>query len=245
MAQELRHIWSIEREERMRGPHRFGVYFTTEGGLSYKSTIPDPLPTHIAAAYGVDTSADDAADQVLDIILHQHHIPNVLDPSNWGEDVAFKAGMKKKIVNHPEFPKGTVMPTWLYTAETDEEAIEAHKMRIKEVKKRILYVPYTEVDSKKLRHSAAQMFHVTKDVEGVEPENPLMVMRAKLEVSDEELDEHRRHIQGTRLWTHGKKIPGSLRRGRPGPTRETREARPKQTAQVRQRLNFKFETTWD
>lgn len=248
MAQELRHIWSIEHEERHSAPNRFGVYFTSaDTGLSYKSTIPDPLPTHIAAAYGIDPTAEDAGDKILDIILHQHHIPNVLDPQNWENDVAFKAGMKKRIVNHPEHAPGTIMPTWLYTAETDEEAIEAHIMRIGEVKNNVLYVPYTEVDPKNLRQSAAQMYHMKKDVEGVSPENPLTVMRAKLEVADDEFQAHRRYIQATRLWTHGKDPDPALRTmSRLGPSASPEHVnRPKNTATIRQRLNFKFEPTWD
>lgn len=227
----------------------FGMYYTTDDGFSYKMSIPETLPTHIAAAYQVDTSKEDATDQILDIITHQFHIPHVLDPDNWEDDVAFKAGMKKKIVNHPDFRNGTVMPTFLYNAETDEEAVEAHMMRIKEVKKRILYVPYTEVDPKKLRHSAAQMFHVTKDVDGVEPVNPILSIREKLAetLTEEGMEEHRRHIKATRLWTHGKEPDPSLRTtSRLGPVSpQERNARPKQAAAIRKHLNFSFEPTWD
>jgi hypothetical protein len=249
MTQELRHIWSLEHEDRGRHVNLFGMYFTTDTGLTYRNAIPETLPAHIAAAYQVDTTQEDAADQILDIILHQFHIPNLLEEKNWEDDVAFKAGMKKKIVNHPEIPSGKVAPVMLYTAETDEEAVEAHMMRIKEVKKRILYVPYTEVDPKTLRHSAAQMFHVTKDVEEVEPVNPVTAIRERMlsTVADDDMENHRRYIQATRLWTHGKDPDPSLRTtSRLGPVSpEERNARPKNHALVRKHLNFKFEPTWD
>lgn len=249
MTQELRHIWYLEHEERGSHVNLFGMYFTTDTGLTYRNAIPETLPEHIAAAYNVDTTKEDAADQILDIILHQFHIPNVLEEKNWEDDVAFKAGMRKRIVRHPEIPSGKVAPVTLYTAETDEEAVEAHMMRIKEVKKRILYVPYTEVDPKTLRHSAAQMFHTLRDVEEVEPVNPVVAIREKLSgtVTEDGMDAHRRYIKATRLWTHGKDPDPSLRTmSRLGPSAsEEHMNRPKNTATVRQRLNFKFEPTWD
>ncbi|GAA2554888.1 hypothetical protein GCM10010423_65080 [Streptomyces levis] len=241
MPQELRHIWSVEHHERHNAANIFHVYFTTESGLTYLSGFPEQLPAHISTAYGVDATKEDAPDKILDIILHRFHIPEPLHPQNMENDVAFKAGMKKTIVRHPELPPGTVVPTTLYTAEEDEEAIEANDLRLKEVKKNLLYVPYTEVDPKKLRHSAAQMYHVTKEVEATDPRNPLEIFREKCSIPEEVVDFERRAIKQTRLWVHGKDPDPSLRsRDRLGPNREVREKRPRNQAGTRQVQNFRF-----
>lgn len=85
-----------------------------------------------AAEYGIDP-AD--VDTLLDIVLHEPHAPHPDDRLTADDDPAVAAGlMSTAPVSRGSVRAGDLVPTTLYTAETVEQAREAHLLRIQYTK---------------------------------------------------------------------------------------------------------------
>ncbi len=85
-----------------------------------------------AAEYGIDL-AD--ADTLLDVVLHEPHAPHPDDRLSADDDPVAAAGlMSPAPVSRGTVHAGDLVPTTLYTAETVEQAREAHLLRIQYTK---------------------------------------------------------------------------------------------------------------
>ncbi|MFE9742968.1 hypothetical protein [Streptomyces sp. NPDC006477] len=238
MPAQGRHVYNTLLTERRSGPNILEIHYTTDEGKNYIHGMPESAPSHYAAAYGVDMGASDAADQILDIILHQHHIPDPTLPANRESDVAAKLGFKTRIVNHREYMENEEVPITLYTAESTAQAREVHMLRIAEVKKKFLYVPFTEVPAKNLRSSAAQMFHMT-ELEKGKVGHPYGEWRKNHGVTEESLEYHQAYVEVMRAHARGKQ-PADKFLTRISRRREQPDTRPKQDAIVRQSLAIRI-----
>ncbi|MCQ8831751.1 hypothetical protein [Streptomyces malaysiensis] len=85
-----------------------------------------------AAEYGIDPTDTDT---LLDIVLHEPHTPHPDDRLSADDDPAAAAGlMSMAPVSRGTVRAGDLVPTTLYTAETVEQAREAHLLRIQHTK---------------------------------------------------------------------------------------------------------------
>lgn len=202
---ETRQVWETLLVERYAHVNHMVVKFTTEDGRNWAHGFTEDYPAFVAAAYGVDMSDNAGAmDEIVDIILHQHHIPDPADPKNLETDAAAKQGMTAVLANHRDYPPGTVVPVTPFTAESPEQAREALMLRLAEVKENVVqYVPYIEVPEASLRSHAAQMYFMTEG----EPPHPLQNFRNLSVVTEERMEKHRERIEAVRCEMLGLPIP--------------------------------------
>lgn len=161
---DTRYIYDLRKMATPQKTH-WEVWFTDSDDKNWAHAFPEVLPHHIAAAYGVDPSSATVGDEVLDIILHQAHIPDFTDPVNFEADVAYQRGRKVTLKRDtPHQFSGAEAPIHLYTSKDTAEAREIHLLRIAEVKKQVTYVSAFTLGSGKVKGLAAtKLVGITQD----------------------------------------------------------------------------------
>lgn len=106
----------------------------TGQNMRHVHTIPPDAFEWRAAEYDLD--ADKDFETLLDIILHELHIPDPLDPRNHADDAAAAEGLTSPAseTQWAHIRQGDPVPTHLYNAETVDKAREALLHRIAKVK---------------------------------------------------------------------------------------------------------------
>lgn len=161
---ETRYIYDVQKVTTPSRTH-WEVWHTVGQDQTWVHGFHEALPSHIVAAYGVDYSSATLGDEVMDIILHQSHLPDLSTMTDFSTDVAFQQGLKTKLkVDTPHHFAGTEVPINLYTADSPAQARQAHLLRIAEVKKQITYVSGIHPGSSSMKGLAAtQLAGVTTD----------------------------------------------------------------------------------
>jgi hypothetical protein len=111
------------------------ITYQSTGGELRHHVFPKSTLDWRAAEYGIDPS-DTAT--LLDIVLHEPFVPNPDDPVTGTDDPAAAAGLvspapsiSRSVLSGDLIP---LVPTTLYTAESVEQAREAHLLRIQHAK---------------------------------------------------------------------------------------------------------------
>lgn len=161
-----------------------------------------------AAEYGIDP-ADTGT--LLDIVLHEHFAPHPDNPLTAADDPVLAAGLfSRAAVSRGMTRAGDLVPTTLYTAETTEQAREAHLMRI--------------------AHAKTEVVHIQAPKgRGRDPLDTIRaagVDRSTVAEFETRVDEHRRRLRGERIPRHTDPTmppPDSSAR-RPDVNRDSKEA---------------------
>ncbi|MFE9064940.1 hypothetical protein [Streptomyces violaceusniger] len=107
------------------------TYQNTAGELRHH-VFPKNTLEWRAAEYGIDPGD---VDTLLDIVLHEPHAPHPDDRLSADDDPAVAAGLFSPApASRGTVRAGDPVPTTLYTAETVEQAREAHLLRIQHTK---------------------------------------------------------------------------------------------------------------
>lgn len=123
-------------------------------GSTHRHVFPQDTLAWRAAEYGIDP-AD--TDQLLDIVLHEPWAPHPEDTITADKDPVLAAGlMSQALMARGAVQVGDPVPTTLYTAETTEEAREAHLMRIQYAKDNVVHATPREGRSDPLAAIKAQ-----------------------------------------------------------------------------------------
>jgi hypothetical protein len=105
-------------------------------GTGHRLVFPQDTLAWRAAEYGIDP-AD--TDQLLDIVLHEPWAPHPEDTITADQDPVLAAGlMSPALESRGTVQAGDPVPTTLYTADSTEQAREAHLMRIQYAKDHVV-----------------------------------------------------------------------------------------------------------
>lgn len=194
-----RHIFEVKRN--IDYGHLWEIWWTdADAGTTRVHVMPDMLPAHLSAAYGIDMSTQAGVDEVIETVVYQQEIPDFTMPSLADQDPAMKLGHSIVVaIDTPTFKAGQISPVHLYNASDLGQAKLVHGIRVEDVKKRIQYIPFTEVPVKQLKGSAAQMMLVTTEVEKKTVDHPYAKFRSDHGVTADELAKHQKFIEGMRL----------------------------------------------
>ena len=148
-------------------------------GAGYNHVFPVSTLAWRAAEYGIDTTDTET---LLDVILHEPHLPDLDDPDEAAKDPAARAGMTvPSPISHGRVRKGDLVPVRLHNALTIDDARAAHLMRINAIKTTVrIDLPTGKPSPLKPIHDA-----------GVDP--------AKVADFAKRVDETRRRIRGERI----------------------------------------------
>ncbi|MGW3821793.1 hypothetical protein ACWEAF_05660 [Streptomyces sp. NPDC005071] len=119
-------------------PHTpcWAVDMVKPDGTEHRHVFPQDTLAWRAAEYGIDP-AD--TDQLLDIVLHEPWAPHPEDTITADKDPVLAAGlMSPALESRGTVQAGDPVPTTLYTADTTEQAREAHLMRIQYAKDNVV-----------------------------------------------------------------------------------------------------------
>lgn len=116
-------VIDVEDRRHHDSPH-WQVLMEREDGWRIAHIFPDHIFEARAGEYGIP---HDDIETLIDIVLHEAHIPDPLRPQNRKTDPAALQGM---VVNVDE-------PVWLYNAPSTKHAREAHLLRIKHLKENV------------------------------------------------------------------------------------------------------------
>lgn len=125
-----------------------------ETGMRHAHIFPHTVFQIRSAEYDIDP---DDIETLLDIVLHEPHIPEPTFPHNHAADAGLLAG-------HTVQDNGVTVPAWLYNANTIVQARSAHLERIRHVKENVLLVrtqPGDLLDAIREAHSPDAEFIAT------------------------------------------------------------------------------------
>lgn len=108
---------------------------TNENGVKYPYVFPKFTLEQRVAEYDLDPADIEG---VLDMVLHEPHVPDPMDYRNFNTDAAAKAGLTVRANRgHAQVRVGQTVPMHLHNAPDRATARQAHQARIAEVKNRI------------------------------------------------------------------------------------------------------------
>ena len=177
-------------------------------GSLRRHVFPKTILAWRAAEYGID--ADDT-ETLLDIVLHEPFAPHPDNPLTANTDPVLAAGLlSRAVVSRGTTRAGDLVPTTLYTADTTEQAREAHLMRIEHAKNEVVRIRAPKASSR----------------DPLDTIKAAGVDRAVVDDFAGRVDEHRRRMRGEHLPRHTDPVPPPLDTvdRRPDMNRDSKEA---------------------
>lgn len=120
------------------GAENWQIYMELPGGMMWAHIIPKDTFEWRAAEYGIDP---DDTETLLQMVLHEPHIPDPTLPENFATDAAAARGMTVPSDRGYSLSGGvSSVPVWLYNAPSVNSARLAHMARVEAARKTVEFV---------------------------------------------------------------------------------------------------------